>query len=62
MPKPRRSSGDIPRYGSYPSPSPEDIEVTRQLLEAGKLLDIDVLDHIIVGNPRFTSLKEQMRW
>ncbi len=47
---------------SDPSPSPEDIEVTRQLLEAGKLLDIDLLDHIIVGNPRFTSLKEQMRW
>jgi DNA repair protein RadC len=47
---------------SDPSPSPEDLEVTRQLLEAGKLLDIDLLDHIIIGNPRFTSLKEQMRW
>ena len=41
---------------------PVGIEVTRQLLEAGKLLDIDLLDHIVVGNPRFTSLKEQMRW
>ena len=47
---------------SDPTPSPEDVEVTKQLLEAGKLLDIDLLDHIIVGNPRFTSLKEQMRW
>ncbi len=47
---------------SDPSPSPEDIEVTRQLVEAGKVLDIDLLDHIIVGNPRFTSLKERMRW
>ncbi len=47
---------------SDPSPSPEDIEVTRQFLEAGKLLDIELLDHIIVGNPRFTSLKERMRW
>src|SRR3989442_511963 len=45
-----------------PSPSPEDIEVTKQLLEAGRLLDIDLLDHIIIGNPRFTSLKERMMW
>ena len=47
---------------SDPTPSPEDIEVTKQLLEAGRLLDIDLLDHIIVGNPRFTSLKERMMW
>jgi len=47
---------------SDPTPSPEDVEVTKQLLEAGRLLDIDLLDHIIIGNPRFTSLKEQMRW
>ncbi len=47
---------------SDPSSSPEDVEVTRQLVEAGKLLDINLLDHIIIGNPRFTSLKEQMRW
>jgi len=47
---------------SDPSPSPEDIEVTRQLVKAGKVIDIDLLDHIIVGNPRFTSLKERMRW
>jgi DNA repair protein RadC len=42
-----------------PSPSPEDIRVTRQLVDAGKLLDIDVLDHIIIGNQRFVSLKER---
>lgn len=42
-----------------PSPSPEDIRVTRQLVEAGKLLDIDVLDHIIIGRPSFVSLKER---
>lgn len=42
-----------------PSPSPEDIKVTRQLVEAGKLLDIDVLDHIIIGRQRFVSLKER---
>ncbi len=41
------------------SPSPEDVSVTRQLVEAGKLLDIEVLDHLIIGNGRFTSLKER---
>ena len=42
-----------------PSPSPEDILVTRQIVEAGKLLDIDVLDHLILGNNRYISLKER---
>jgi DNA repair protein RadC len=42
-----------------PAPSPEDINVTRQLVKAGKLLDIDVLDHIIIGRQRFVSLKER---
>jgi DNA repair protein RadC len=41
-----------------PSPSPEDIELTRTLVAAGKLLDIQVLDHIIIGQPQWTSLKE----
>jgi DNA repair protein RadC len=45
-----------------PTPSREDIEVTHQLADAGKLLDIDLLDHIIIGNPRYVSLKEQLRW
>lgn len=45
-----------------PTPSHEDIDVTHQLAEAGKLLDIDLLDHIIIGNPRYVSLKEQLRW
>jgi DNA repair protein RadC len=45
-----------------PTPSPEDIEVTKQLVAAGRLLDIDLLDHIIIGNPRYVSLKERMRW
>jgi DNA repair protein RadC len=45
-----------------PTPSPEDIDVTRQLAEAGKLLDIELLDHIIIGNPRYVSLKERLRW
>jgi DNA repair protein RadC len=40
-------------------PSPEDVATTRQLVEAGKLLDISVLDHLIVGDGRFVSLKER---
>ncbi len=42
-----------------PTPSPEDVAVTRRLMEAGKLLGIDVLDHIVVGDGRFVSLKAQ---
>jgi len=42
-----------------PSPSPEDVAVTRALVEAGKLLDIDVLDHLVIGRHRFVSLKER---
>lgn len=45
-----------------PTPSPEDIEVTRQLLDASKVLDIELLDHLVIGNPRYISLKERMRW
>ncbi len=40
-----------------PTPSPEDIAVTRRLTEAGRLLGIDVLDHIVVGDGQFVSLK-----
>ena len=42
-----------------PSPSPEDVGVTRQIVEAGKLLSVEVLDHLIIGNGIFASLKEQ---
>ncbi|WP_161975644.1 RadC family protein [Tengunoibacter tsumagoiensis] len=45
-----------------PTPSAEDIEVTRQLVAAGKLLDIELLDHLIIGNPRHFSLKDKMQW
>lgn len=40
-------------------PSREDIDVTKRLVEAGKIIGIDVLDHIIVGDDTFTSLKEK---
>ena len=42
-----------------PTPSPDDIAMTRKLVEAGDLLDIDVLDHIIIGEGRFVSMKER---
>lgn len=44
-----------------PTPSPEDITMTRTVFEAGKLLGIDLLDHIIVGHTRWVSLKELRR-
>jgi DNA repair protein RadC len=42
-----------------PSPSPEDVAVTRALAEAGKLLDIELVDHLVIGRHRFVSLKER---
>ncbi|SFJ10572.1 DNA repair protein RadC [Paenibacillus sp. UNC496MF] len=42
-----------------PTPSPEDISLTRRLAEAGELVGIDVLDHLVIGDNRFISLKEQ---
>jgi DNA repair protein RadC len=45
-----------------PAPSPEDYEVTRRLVDAGKLLDIEVVDHVIIGDPEFVSMKDRMMW
>jgi DNA repair protein RadC len=42
-----------------PTPSPEDIKITEQIVKAGKLLDIEVLDHLIIGHQRYVSLKER---
>lgn len=42
-----------------PEPSPEDVEVTRQLAEAGKLIGIPLRDHVILGEPGFVSLLER---
>ena len=42
-----------------PTPSPEDVLVTRQIVEAGKLLDVECLDHLIIGNGRFVSMRER---
>jgi DNA repair protein RadC len=41
-----------------PTPSPEDIKMTQRLMEVGEILGIEVLDHVIVGEGRFISLKE----
>ena len=45
-----------------PTPSTEDIAITNKLGEAGRLLGIPLLDHIILGRDRFTSLVEDGRW
>ena len=42
-----------------PTPSPDDIAVTRAIVQAGKLLDVDVLDHMVIGQGRWVSLKER---
>jgi DNA repair protein RadC len=42
-----------------PTPSPEDVPVTRSIVEAGTLLSIEVLDHLVIGRQRFVSLKER---
>jgi DNA repair protein RadC len=42
-----------------PTPSPEDVAVTEQIVQAGRLLNIEVLDHLIIGRQRFVSLKER---
>ncbi|MBC7347551.1 MAG: DNA repair protein RadC [Clostridia bacterium] len=42
-----------------PAPSREDLEVTKRLMEAGKILGIAVLDHVIIGDGRYLSLREK---
>jgi DNA repair protein RadC len=42
-----------------PTPSPDDVAVTRAIVQAGKLLDIEVLDHLVIGAGRWISLKER---
>ncbi|KPL75537.1 hypothetical protein ADN00_12915 [Ornatilinea apprima] len=42
-----------------PTPSPEDVSVTRAIVQAGKLLDVPVLDHLVIGLSRWVSLKEK---
>jgi DNA repair protein RadC len=41
-----------------PQPSEADVKITRDLIRAGQLMKIEVLDHIIMGNPKHCSLRE----
>jgi DNA repair protein RadC len=45
-------SGDV-------SPSPEDVALTRKLAEAGRTLDVQVVDHLVVSASRFVSMRER---
>jgi DNA repair protein RadC len=42
-----------------PTPSPDDVAVTRAIVQAGKLLDMEVLDHMVIGHGKWVSLKER---
>jgi DNA repair protein RadC len=59
----RRNAANIIVIHNHPSgdptPSPDDIALTRAILQAGKLLDIDLLDHLVIGAGRYISLKER---
>jgi DNA repair protein RadC len=41
------------------SPSPEDVALTRAVVQAGNLLDISVVDHLVIGKSGFVSLRER---
>lgn len=57
----RRSAGSVAFVHNHPSgnpePSPADIDTTKRLCQAGKLLGIPVIDHIVIGDGCYTSMK-----
>ena len=59
----RRNSSALIVVHNHPSgdatPSPEDVLVTREIVQAGKLLDVDVLDHLVIGHGVWVSLRER---
>ncbi|ANB59601.1 RadC family protein [Anoxybacteroides amylolyticum] len=59
----KRSAASIICVHNHPSgdptPSREDIEVTRRLAECGRIIGIELLDHLIIGDQKFISLKEK---
>jgi DNA repair protein RadC len=59
----RRNSAAIIVAHNHPSgepePSPEDVLLTRQLVDAGKLLDVECMDHLVIGQGRYVSLRER---
>lgn len=42
-----------------PTPSPQDVELTKTLVEAGRMLDIPLIDHLVIGGGRWVSLREK---
>jgi DNA repair protein RadC len=42
-----------------PTPSPDDLHLTAEALAAGRLLDIELLDHLVIGHDAFVSLRER---
>lgn len=58
----KRSSAAVVCAHNHPSgdptPSPEDVEVTKRLVEAGRILGIELLDHVVIGRDRFVSMRE----
>jgi DNA repair protein RadC len=59
----QRSAASIILVHNHPSgdptPSPEDAALTRTAVQAGKLMDIEVLDHLVIGQGRWVSMKEK---
>lgn len=59
----KRSAAALILVHNHPSGNPasskQDEEITKRLTEAGKLLGIEILDHVIIGDPNYVSLKEQ---
>jgi DNA repair protein RadC len=59
----QRSAASIILVHNHPSgdasPSPEDAALTRSAVQAGKLMDIEVLDHLVIGHGTFVSMKEK---
>jgi len=59
----KRSSASIILYHNHPSgepcPSQDDIKITKRLIEAGEIIGIKILDHIIIGDNKFKSMKEK---
>lgn len=48
-----------PHPSGDPTPSQEDIDVTKRLVEVGEIMGIELLDHLILGDETFTSLKDK---
>jgi len=63
VPAIRKSSASIIMVHNHPSgdptPSSEDISITKRVAEAGKIIGIELVDHIIIGDGRYVSLKER---